>query len=67
MAENQCYLALAYKNLNKQTEYKSCLEKAKELYFRQSRMLDSYSNPMDKIYLENIENELITAYNNGYK
>ena len=67
LAENQYYLALAYKNLNKQTEYKSCLEKAKELYIRQSRMFDSYSNPMDKIYLKNIENELKTAYNNGYK
>jgi tetratricopeptide (TPR) repeat protein len=64
LAENQYYLALAYKNLNIQTEYKSCLEKAKELYIRQSRMFDSYSNPMDKIYLENIENELKTAYNN---
>lgn len=67
LAENQYYLALVYKNLNKQTEYKSCLEKAKELYIRQSRMFDSYSNPMDKIYLKNIENELKIAYNNGYK
>ncbi len=65
LAENQYYLALAYKHLNKQTEYKSCLEKAKQLYIKKSRMFDSYSNPMDKIYLENIENELKTAYNNG--
>lgn len=58
LAENQYYLALVYKNLNKQTEYKSCLEKAKQLNIRQSRMFDSYSNPMDKIYLEDIENEI---------
>ncbi|MBQ4912833.1 tetratricopeptide repeat protein [Maribacter sp. MMG018] len=67
LAENQYYLALAYKNLNKKTEYKSCLEKAKELYIGQSRMFDFYSNPMDKVYLENIENEIKTAYNNGHR
>jgi tetratricopeptide (TPR) repeat protein len=63
LAENQYYLALTFKKLNKHTQYKSCLEKAKQLYIRHSRMFDSYSNPMDKIYLENIENELKTAYN----
>jgi cbb3-type cytochrome oxidase subunit 1 len=65
LAENQYYLALTYKNLNKQTEYKSCLEKAKELYIRQSRMFDSYSNPMDKIYLEDIENEIKNGLQHG--
>ena len=64
LAENQYYLALVFKKLNKHTQYKSCLEKAKELYISQKRVYDSYSNPMDKIYLENIENELKTAYNN---
>ena len=67
LAENQYYLALTYKKLDNLNEYKSCLEKAKELYVGGRKMSDPYSNPMDKIYLENIENELKTAYNNGYK
>jgi tetratricopeptide (TPR) repeat protein len=63
LAENQYYLAMTYLKLDKPTEYKSCLDKAKELYIGERRMTDPYSNPMDKIYLENIENELKTAYN----
>jgi tetratricopeptide (TPR) repeat protein len=65
LAETQYYLALSYKKLDNQNEYKSCLEKAKELYVSERKMSDPYSNPMDKIYLENIENELKTAYNNA--
>lgn len=67
LAENQYYSALAFLNLDKSTEYKSYLEKAKELYIREIKMFDPYSNPMDKIYLENIEKELKTIYNNVYK
>jgi hypothetical protein len=29
-------------------------------------LFDPYSNPMDKIYLEDIENEIKTAYNTVY-
>jgi len=64
LAENQYYSALAFLSLDKSTEYKSCLKKAKELYVGDKKMYDTYSNPMDKIYLENIENEIKTAYNN---
>ena len=64
LAENQYYSAIAFLNLNKLAKYKSSLEKAKELYIEGRKMSDPYSNPTDKIYLENIENELKTAYNN---
>lgn len=67
LSENQYYLAMTYLKLDKPTKYKSCLDKAKELYIVERRMTDPYSNPMDKIYLKNIENEIKTAYNNGYK
>jgi len=67
LAENQYYSALAFLNLDKSTEYKSYLIKAKELYIRGIKMSDPYSNPMDKIYLENIEKELKTAYNTTHK
>lgn len=61
LAENQYYLALVFLNLEKEAEYKSCLEKAKQLYVEKKRMFDSYSHPMDKIYLDTIENELKKA------
>ena len=63
LAENQYYLALAYQKLDKPAESKSCLKKAKEFYIGERKMFDPYSNPMDKIYLKDIENEIKTAYN----
>jgi tetratricopeptide (TPR) repeat protein len=63
LAENQYYLALAYLQSGKTAEYKSCLEKAKELYIGERKMFDLYSNPMDKIFLEDIESEIKKAYN----
>jgi len=63
LAENQYYSALAYEALKNHTEYKICLEIAKEHYIRQSKMFDPYTNPMDKIYIENIEAELKTVNN----
>lgn len=61
LAENQYYLGLAYKKLNNTNEYLACLKKAKVLYSEGRKMFDSYSNPMDKIYLETIEGELQKA------
>lgn len=58
LAENQYYLAMTFVEMGKQTESNSCLEKAKELYIRNRRMYDNYSNPMDKIYLADIENAI---------
>lgn len=61
LAENRYYSALAYKALKNRTDYRIGLEKAKELYLSGRKMFDPYSNPMDKIYLKNIEAELETA------
>ncbi|RSK39661.1 tetratricopeptide repeat protein [Mangrovimonas spongiae] len=58
LAENSYYMALTYRELDNPTKYKSCLDKTKELYISRKRMFDPYSNPMDKIYLETIENEI---------
>lgn len=66
LAENQYYLAITYKKISKLPDYKFCLKKAQELYIKGKKMSDSYSNPMDKIYLKNIEDEIKTAYNNTY-
>lgn len=58
IAENQYYLALAYHELGNPAVFKSYLQKAKDLYLKEIRMFDPYTNPMDKIYLEQIESEL---------
>ena len=58
LAENQYYSALAFLNLDKPAKYKSSLEKARKLYKEGKQISDPYSNPMDKIYLEDIENQL---------
>ncbi|WP_241448769.1 tetratricopeptide repeat protein [Aquimarina pacifica] len=58
LAENQYYLSLAYRKLDKISQYEASLVKSKELYIQDKKMSDPYSNPMDKIYLENIENEI---------
>ena len=67
LSENQYYLALTFLKLDKTSEYKSSLIKAKELYIETRKMFDSYSNPMDKIYLETIENEIKKAHKKEYK
>jgi len=63
-AETHYYLALTYNKLNDQSNYIKELETAKEMYKARRILSDPYSHQMDKIYLQDIENELKTAYNN---
>lgn len=58
LAENQFYLALTYKALKNDMDYTKHLNEAKVLYLDGRKMFDPYTNPMDKIYLEDIEVEL---------
>lgn len=62
IAENQFYLALSFKSLHMKSEYISHLEEAKKLYLSETRMRDVYIDPIHKIYLDHIENELQMAY-----
>ena len=61
IAENRFYIALAFKALKKQEEYLANLEVAREKYLRNNRMFDPYVEQMDKIFLEDIEKELING------
>ena len=56
-------MALTFLKLKDILEYKSSLELAKQLYEKGIRMSDPYTNPMDKVFLEDIENEIKTSYN----
>ena len=55
IAENQHYTALTYLALDDKSSAKAHLRKAKELYQKRQRMFDPYTHPMDKIFLEDIE------------
>lgn len=63
LAENQFYLAMTYKALKLEPDYTKHLEEAKKLYLEGSKMFQTYIDPMHKIYLATIENELQIAYN----
>lgn len=58
-AEPYYYLALIYKKLNQTKEFKENLEKAKAHYLKGYKRFDPYTQPMDKIYLTDIEKELL--------
>lgn len=61
LAEIHYYLALAYKGSSNQTDYIKSLAKAKEYYLAGKKRTDSYIDPMDKIYLIDIETEITKA------
>lgn len=65
IAESHFYLALSLMNLQLSEEYFSHLEEAKNLYIQGMRMSDVYIDPIHKIYLEDIEDELRTNFNDN--
>lgn len=58
LAENRYYIALAYKAKGDLETYATQLEIAKEKYLSDRKMFDPYIEPMDKIYLTDIEQEI---------
>ncbi len=58
LSENHYYLALSYRNSGDLNECIAHLEKAKEMYRQERKMFDPYTQPYDKVYLADIENEL---------
>jgi len=65
LAEVHYYMALTYKKLNDSSNYKKHLEIAKLMYDDGKILFDPYTHHFDKVYMIDIENEIITAYNNG--
>lgn len=60
LAENYYYLGLIYKKQNKFEEFKQNMLKAKTFYLKGYRRFDPYTTPMDKIFLQDIEKELLS-------
>lgn len=61
LAENQFYLSMVFKMQKDREAYLNCLRKAKSLYLAGKKMFDPYTSPMDKVYLQEIEEELVQA------
>lgn len=62
LADTYYYLAIAYKKLQNQKEWKKNITKAREYYLQGMQRTDPYTAPMDKIYLVNIESELANGW-----
>lgn len=58
LAEVYYYQALVYQKTDKKEEYISSMKKAKMLYLSSRYLLDIYTHHVDKIYLQDIQNEL---------
>ncbi|MBK9566819.1 MAG: hypothetical protein WAT22_04240 [Saprospiraceae bacterium] len=54
MAENQYYLALCHKKLAQSDLFLQHMTKAKELYLSNRKMVIIYTEPIDRVYLEEI-------------
>ncbi len=58
LAETYYYLALSYKSLSMIEKYKKNILKAKIFYLAGKKRSDPYTEPMDKIYLNDITNQI---------
>jgi tetratricopeptide (TPR) repeat protein len=58
LAEPYYYLGLIYKKQQKLTESRVAMEKAKAYYLKGYKRFDPYTNPIDKVFLSQIEAEL---------
>jgi len=58
LAETYYYLALAYEQVNNKNGHEKNIRKAREYYDNGKKMTDPYADPMDKIYLSDIEFEM---------
>jgi tetratricopeptide (TPR) repeat protein len=59
LAENQYYLALCYQKMGKTPLFKTHITKAKEMYLRNQKMVFHYTEPIDRVYLKEIEDTMM--------
>ena len=63
LAEVHYYMAISYKKLKDFSNYKKQLEISKKMYDENKILFDPYTHFFNKIYLEDIENEIKKAHN----
>lgn len=59
LAENQYYLALCHQKMGNDSLFTEHITKAKEMYLRNQKMVFHYTEPIDRVYLEEINQALI--------
>jgi hypothetical protein len=59
LAEAYYYLALVEQTSGNIADFKINMDKAREYYLKGYRRFDHYTNPVDKIFLSDIERELV--------
>jgi len=60
LAEPYYYLGLIYKTQNRMQDFVENMEKAREYYLKGYKHFDTYTHPMDNIYLSDIEAALVS-------
>ncbi len=58
LAENQYYLAMCHEKMRNTLLFTTHITKAKEMYLRNQKMIFHYTEPIDRIYLEEIDKAL---------
>jgi len=59
LAENQYYLGLCHKKMGNITLFSEHITKAKEMYLRNQKMVFHYTEPIDRVYSEEINQALM--------
>lgn len=65
LAENQYYLALCHQKLGNVTLFSEHITKAKEMYLRNQKMVFHYTEPIDRVYLKEIEDAMLVDKEGG--
>ena len=61
LAENQYYLALCHQKMGITDLFTTHITKAKEMYLRNQKMIFHYTEPIDRVYLEEMDKALSLA------
>ncbi|MBK9734239.1 MAG: hypothetical protein IPO92_04435 [Saprospiraceae bacterium] len=59
LAENQYYLALCHQKMGNTTFFSEHITKAKDMYLRNQKMIFHYTEPIDRVYLEEINQAMV--------
>jgi tetratricopeptide (TPR) repeat protein len=59
LAENQYYLALCHKKMGNDSLFTEHINKAKEMYLSNQKMVFHYTEPIDRVYLKEIEDAMM--------
>lgn len=59
LAENQYYLALCHQKMGNHSLFSKHIAKAKEMYLRNQKMTFHYTEPIDRVYLKEIEDAMM--------